>query len=214
MSRLTRTQRHEQTREGLLDAAKKRFLEFGYTATSLEDIADDAGYSKGAVYSNFADKPTLCGEVLRLIQDERLAEMTAAMATAGPIEEQVEAVKEWFEGTSLDTGWAMLELEFVIVARDDPKLAAMIIASRKNAALQVRSLLDKIAESIGVTEAQLRQFNPDASLENLTNVLLNAGIGFGIQRAIDPSLKTQPATTHIDLTIGLLASLAQSTQGH
>ncbi|WP_260508764.1 TetR/AcrR family transcriptional regulator [Mycolicibacterium farcinogenes] len=64
MPRLTRAQRQEQTRAELLQAAKQRFLTHGYASTSLEDIADDAGFSKGAVYSNFGSKPNLCRDVL------------------------------------------------------------------------------------------------------------------------------------------------------
>ena len=52
----------------------------GYAAASLEDIADRAGYSKGAVYSNFVDKPNLCREVLQALPMEFAMEAQSLVA--------------------------------------------------------------------------------------------------------------------------------------
>jgi len=62
--RLTHVQRREQTRERLLEAARIMFLKKGLTATSVEDIAAAAGYTRGAFYSNFGSKPELLIELL------------------------------------------------------------------------------------------------------------------------------------------------------
>ena len=55
----TREQRKQQTRDGLVAAADRLFTRNGFHATSLDAIADEAGYTKGAVYSNFAAKEDL-----------------------------------------------------------------------------------------------------------------------------------------------------------
>ena len=57
--RLTRAERREQTRDDLIAAADRLFVEGGFHATSLDQIAAAAGYTKGAVYSNFASKEDL-----------------------------------------------------------------------------------------------------------------------------------------------------------
>jgi len=54
--RLGRQERREQTRVDLLAAARRAFLRDGFHAASLDAIAEDAGYTKGAFYSNFASK--------------------------------------------------------------------------------------------------------------------------------------------------------------
>src|SRR5690625_6378950 len=54
---LSRRDRQRQTREALIFAARGVFAEDGYHAASLERIARVAGFSKGAVYSNFDGKP-------------------------------------------------------------------------------------------------------------------------------------------------------------
>ena len=72
-ARLTRAERREQTRDDLIAAADRLFVEGGFHATSLDQIAAAAGYTKGAVYSNFASKEDLFFAVY-----ERRAEVSQA----------------------------------------------------------------------------------------------------------------------------------------
>ena len=57
--RLTRVERRERTREELIAAADDLFTARGFHATSVDEIALEAGYTKGAVYSNFESKEDL-----------------------------------------------------------------------------------------------------------------------------------------------------------
>jgi AcrR family transcriptional regulator len=57
--RLTREESKARTRQELLRAASRLFLRNGFVATSLSDIAEEAGLTKGAVYSNFDSKEEL-----------------------------------------------------------------------------------------------------------------------------------------------------------
>ncbi|BCL84477.1 TetR family transcriptional regulator [Ktedonobacteria bacterium brp13] len=57
--RLTRDESRLHTRERLLEAATEVFSRRGFEAASVDEIADEAGFSKGAVYSNFASKEEL-----------------------------------------------------------------------------------------------------------------------------------------------------------
>src|SRR3954465_1205221 len=66
--RLTREEKKAQTRERLLDAASTVFARKGFAATSIDEIAEVAGVTKGAVYSNFESKEDL----VRTVLDERL----------------------------------------------------------------------------------------------------------------------------------------------
>lgn len=63
--RLTREESREQTTKHLLDAAQTLIAQKGLSATSVEDIAAAAGYSRGAFYSNFDTKYDLFIEILR-----------------------------------------------------------------------------------------------------------------------------------------------------
>ena len=57
--RLSRQDRKERTRADLVAAAREVFMRRGFHGASLEEISDHAGYTKGAVYSNFAGKDEL-----------------------------------------------------------------------------------------------------------------------------------------------------------
>lgn len=57
--RLTQKERKEETRQLLLESAVEIFSEFGFHGASVEKIAEHAGFSKGAVYSNFKSKEEL-----------------------------------------------------------------------------------------------------------------------------------------------------------
>src|SRR6185437_598018 len=59
VERWTRERRIEHTRSLLLDAAEDVFAEKGFTAATLDDIANSAGYTKGAIYKHFATKEDL-----------------------------------------------------------------------------------------------------------------------------------------------------------
>src|SRR5207237_4474936 len=52
-TRLTQSERREQTRRGLLEAARRVFGARGYGAATLEEIAGEAGGTRGALYYNF-----------------------------------------------------------------------------------------------------------------------------------------------------------------
>ena len=78
--RLTRAEARAQTRERLLDAAAEVFARKGYGAASVEEIAESAGYSVGAVYSNFHGKEQLFSELM-------------AERAAGRVEAIVEAMQ-------------------------------------------------------------------------------------------------------------------------
>ena len=91
MARMTHAESQAQTRAQLVATAKQMFFEDGYHPTSLEKVADAAGYSKGAVYSNFRSKDELCAAVLDEIRAERFAEVLELVAQP----DGFEALGEW-----------------------------------------------------------------------------------------------------------------------
>src|ERR1700716_3855888 len=74
--RLTREERQAQTRQELLDAAARVFVKRGFTGASVEEISAEAGYTRGAFYSNFRSKNELFVELLHDRVYARYTEMT------------------------------------------------------------------------------------------------------------------------------------------
>src|SRR5581483_9290125 len=112
MPRLTRVASQARTRAQLIGTAREMFLRDGYFATSLDRVADTAGYSKGAVYSNFASKDELCLAVLDQLLNERAAQIVAAMAGRPRFAGKLAAFEKWAGEVLGDAGWITLEIEF------------------------------------------------------------------------------------------------------
>ncbi|GAB4583418.1 TetR/AcrR family transcriptional regulator [Nocardia sp. IFM 10818] len=195
MPRLTRSESQARTRTDLLATARELFLADGYAKTSLERVAEVAGYSKGAVYSNFRTKSALCLEVLTLIHETKFGEVTDLVNTDDSLEERLERLQRWAERTLGDVGWTMLEFEFAIVARDDPALQAALVSNLSLMRGMVAAQLETLAESIGVTL-------PMPAQDAATSVL-SLGLGLGIQRAVDPSLSAALITDAVRALIRL-----------
>ncbi|MBN3816387.1 TetR/AcrR family transcriptional regulator [Paraburkholderia sp. Se-20369] len=82
-TRMTREARRNQTRERLLSAARTSFLTKGCAATSVEDIATAAGYTRGAFYANFRSKTALLLELLDRDHAEIEAELQRIFEAGG-----------------------------------------------------------------------------------------------------------------------------------
>ncbi|MFI6997894.1 TetR/AcrR family transcriptional regulator [Nocardia sp. NPDC050175] len=195
MARLTRSESQARTRADLIATARDLFLADGYASTSLERVAEEAGYSKGAVYSNFRTKKELGLEVIELIHATKFDEVTELLAAGDSFEEQLERFQAWAERTVGDVGWTMLEFEFATVSRDDPALQAALVSSlgvvRGAVAAQVQTLADTMGIELPVPA------------EDAATGILSMGIGLGMQRAIDPSIPARLITDAVRLLVTL-----------
>lgn len=190
MARMTRAESQAQTRAQLIATAKQLFFEDGYHPTSLEKVADAAGYSKGAVYSNFRNKDELCTAVLDEIRAERLGEILEIIA--GPdTPSRIEALRDWAERVIGDPGWTSLEVEFAVHARRNEQLRTDLSAS-----------LDRILQMLttGVESAD----NPDLKMAGpqIATVMLALGVGLGLLRSVDPSVPVNGLIDTLRLVTG------------
>jgi AcrR family transcriptional regulator len=120
---LTRADRQARTREELVDAADRLFTANGFHATSLDAIADAAGYTKGAVYSNFASKEDLFFAIYERRVDRRVEAMEATFAAA---ESTYSGLEDLIAGLRLtrDEGWLAVFFEFWAHVLRHPELRA------------------------------------------------------------------------------------------
>src|SRR4051794_25123127 len=110
---MSRRERQDQTRELLLAAASVVFARRGYHEASVEEIAAEAGYSTGAVYSNFAGKQ----ELFLALSDREVAKRIAELrALADSVEAggdaAAEAGRRFRELLERDREWPLLFYEF------------------------------------------------------------------------------------------------------
>ncbi|MFF7047576.1 TetR/AcrR family transcriptional regulator [Streptomyces griseorubiginosus] len=184
MARLTRAESQARTREHVLETAHELFLRDGFTATSIERVAEAAGYSKGAVYSNFATKNDLCLAVLDRIALRQVALIGAEMAGADSIEERLAGFARWAEQHIGDSSWTALEVEFATANRRDAQVCEQLAQRRQAVTAALADLIRTQVRELGVT--------PSMAPDTAALILLALGIGIGVQRAFDPTVPVQP----------------------
>src|SRR5829696_3834308 len=95
---ITRAEIRWRTYEELMSAAARLFIEQGFHATSVDEIALEAGYTKGAVYSNFDSKEDLFFAVYERRADKAVAEIEQVLREAPTAAEAFERMAPGSEG--------------------------------------------------------------------------------------------------------------------
>jgi AcrR family transcriptional regulator len=151
---MTREERRQRTREELVAAARRVFTREGFHGASLDQIADEAGYTKGAVYSNFAGKDELFLAVL----DDHLARRASTYADAAldgtRIEDSYRAVAAAMTRLEQDEPeWTPLLVEFWAYASRRDDLRAAVSARRERFLDVIAGLIDELSRRYGVRYA-------------------------------------------------------------
>src|SRR6478752_8266681 len=178
-TRLTREQSKANTRERLLAAARRVFARSGFHGASVEEIASMAGFSTGALYSNFDGKEDL---FLVLMEREIAAharEISAAVRDRASVAERATGgARQWMAMIEREPELLLLFMEFwaygVRDAQVRPKVAARFA--------QVRQMLTKLVED-GVREFDLELEIPAEQLAVAIDALAD---GIARQKLADP----------------------------
>ncbi|ONI75098.1 TetR family transcriptional regulator [Actinosynnema sp. ALI-1.44] len=194
MPRLTRAESQARTRTRLLEVASELFLRDGYAATSLEKVADAAGYTRGAVYSNFRNKDELCMAVLDEIRAARVEDILAILR-ADTLDERVHLFEAWAERVVGDPGWTRLELEFGVQSSGDEKL-------REELATRIVALTELIAQGVRSFEDTdgIKLMMP---ADQIGVAMLSLGVGLGVFRSVEPKLPIGALVNTLRVLIGV-----------
>lgn len=206
MERLSRQQRQRQTREQLLAAAARLFAERGLGA-SLDDIAASVGMTKGAVYSNFANKEAL---VLALIERRKEYQHRDVNDVSPSLEDSTTPVSQRIAdlGSSYQQSIETPETRDFALLLMDFWVAAMRNARMRDAYVQVlHQFRDHLVQAITrmADEAEL-----PANPADLASILIAVDMGIAIQHLIEPSEDTG---RRYALAFGLIAGKALRDSG-
>src|SRR3954451_16153210 len=121
MPRLNREESQARTRELLIEAARSEIVKKGFALASVRDIADAAGFSQGAFYSNFPDKEAILIELVQRHQSEERAKIEAALGSAqGDAAAAMAQIEKWAASINSDPGSAILSTELQLHALRSP----------------------------------------------------------------------------------------------
>ncbi len=174
--RMSRAERKEMTRELLLDAAIEVFAEKGYHGASLDDVADAAGFTKGAVYSNFTRKSDLFRALLER-ESGRYDQALAETVSRVPLELLPDVAAELLAAPEADPETQKLLVEFWLAAARDPGLRGPLLETSElvGAAFEAR-----------LAEAEAQPGFDGRELATLLDALVT---GLLMNRTLDPDGK-------------------------
>jgi AcrR family transcriptional regulator len=176
---LTRRQKQEQTRQRLLDAAARVFARRGYQQATLEEIANEAGFTIGAVYSNFSGKEDLFLALADQEVEQRVAEIHAVGDAAERGEQPgTEAAQQFREFLERDPNWPLLFYEFWSFGVRNPTTQAEFAKRRDAVRDALADTLERVATQVG-----FRLRFPAPALATAISATLS---GLAFERAADP----------------------------
>ncbi|GAA3160723.1 TetR/AcrR family transcriptional regulator [Blastococcus jejuensis] len=188
-TRLTRPQQVERNRTLLLDAARRTFLARGYAGATIDAIAEEAGFSKGVVYSQFAGKADLFLTLLEQRIVDRAAENGRLVAEHSGPDALRSLLRTSARRSRHGSDWGRLLIEFRLVAAHDPELNA------RYRVLHDRTI-DLFAET--VTAALARDgLAPAYPARTFAQLVLALDTGVVLERAADPDALPLELAEHV-----------------
>jgi AcrR family transcriptional regulator len=173
--RLTRSERSAAHRTALLEAARRVFLADGYHGASVDAVAREAGFTIGAVYSQFGSKAELFLALLEQRAGERIEQIRSLPDGAGVAAGAAAIARQWARVLRTDLDWTLLVIEFRVHAARNPVLAARFAEVH---ARLLRAVVQAATASLALPA-------PTPEVEDLARLLLATGPGGALARAAE-----------------------------
>jgi TetR/AcrR family transcriptional regulator, transcriptional repressor of aconitase len=197
--RLSREESQAQTRAALIAVARKHFLRYGLGGAVTEKIAEDAGYSRGALYSNFGGKEELFVAVIQEEQAHRLNFFRSLLKGEPSGKTRLKKMRDAIAELMTDHDWIVLRAEFEVGAlRSDHIRQSFVEVHRQ----QLRDGGDLIRELVKAPEVSSK-LKPD----DFITVIINLAHGLALtQRILGAELSQKSTQTLIQSLIDHLIS--------
>ena len=181
--RMPRAETTAQTRDRLVQAGRLAFEAKGFNAVTVEEIAADAGYTRGAFYQHFRDKAALFWEVCQRQNEKMHAELVGSLDEVAPDEASAVA-QEWFDRflTRQPLSRALAEVVTSATLSDENRKHVADLLSRQ------RMAISGMLTAIG--GARTEEF--PIPIEHFAALALAISTGISQQHEVDP--KAVPAS--------------------
>ena len=178
MPRLTRKEKQAHTRECLMRSAAKVFANRGLQQASIDEVAEQAGFTKGAFYANFKNKEELFLAMLDERFAQRIEDIEAVIAGEGTAAEKARRYGDTFAQTlRADREWERLFFEFSAYAARDEDF-------RQELVTRYRAMRNRIAAALE-TDSREHAKEPTLPAEHIalmTNAMSN---GFALEKLLE-----------------------------
>jgi AcrR family transcriptional regulator len=155
----------------IIDAALALFVEKGFAATRLDDVAERAGLSKAAIYLYFDDKIALFQGVIRQAIGSNLGMVEAMLAThRGPVAELLPRILEFMASRIEETPMASVAKLVIAESRAFPEIGRFYLEEVIGRALPLMESL--IAR--GIAQGEFRKVDPGLTVRSIIGAMLLA----------------------------------------
>jgi len=176
--RLNRKEKQAHTRDCLMASAGKVFARRGLQQASIDEVAEDAGYTKGAFYANFKNKEELFLAMLDDRFTERIEQIERALEVEGGPREKAEAAgADFARYVTADPEWQRIFFEFSAHAARDEDF-------RQELLTRYRSMRDRLADALRHGAPLLEDHSP-IPLEDVALMTCMMGNGFALEKLIE-----------------------------
>ena len=192
-----------ETRARLLDAAATVFIERGISSSSVEEIAEAAGFSRGALYSNFADKDELVLALLQTMTDEWTQETKELLEKHPDPDDYVRATQELLVSPTRRqrNHHPVLSIELVLYALRNPKARPLLKSRLDLAEEAIYAVIERSAAKLGI--------NPADNRRAIAAMISAMDDGFSLHTLIDPTRDSLEAfSTALDFIAEAGAAIA------
>jgi AcrR family transcriptional regulator len=184
MPALTRKAKQARTRARLMRSAGKLFCRQGLEQASVDEIARDAGYTKGAFYSNFKSKEEL---FLAMLDEKFGAEIERIESGLRTDESPDEAARHMGEDLirylRSDPEWERLQLEFLAYAARNDEFRQELLTRSRAMEARLAEVYARWSETMGI-KAPI----PIADATRISAIMTK---GFLVSQQIDPELSEE-----------------------
>jgi AcrR family transcriptional regulator len=180
MARLTRVEQQQQTHERLLDAGRTVLARRGFLAATVEEIAAEAGYTRGAVYKHFGGKEGLWLAIMDARAQAHLQLLDEALAQATDQPGLVRALTPNSMADGDGARWGVAAAEFGAAMAGRPESAATVIAAQRRHEEEIVAVLDRHCRRLGL--------RPALPLPHVVVLLGATAGGLILRRGLDPDI--------------------------
>lgn len=202
MKGLTRKEKQARTRAKLMRSAAKLFCRQGLEQASVDDIAQDAGFTKGAFYSNFKSKE----ELFLAMLDEKFGEEIERIESAlqgdeAPDEAARHAGEAFIRSVRADREWERLYFEFVAYASRNEDFRQEFLTRCRAMNERLEEVYRRWHDRVGITAPM--------PLRDITSMVSIMADGFLLWEQLDPSLDEELFGTMLAIFMQGLGAIAQ-----
>lgn len=153
MARLTRAEQREETRRRLIGAAAGVFCRLGFEAAPIDVIAEEAGFSRGAFYSNFGSKDELFLALLTDHLDAEIETLGRALDRIDSAGDLAPAIERRYRVLGEDSSWCLLTTEFQLYAMRGGRMADAFAALYESYRRRLGELIATHFDRLGIVSA-------------------------------------------------------------